>query len=185
MCLPKLTEAFTNTAGYLMFATDGVLVVLVVGDSVLIAGSLSANWIVDSGATSHMCYDKNLFVTYKKLQKTENVTLGDGKSLSVIGRGTVSLVMKLPEPRKLLETLRCWRHCMCRTCLLVSLRCPNVVGLVKLVVSSLTTTTKSGSLFLLNCQISEQVNVSVNVSIEVWHRWEAVVVRGFEADWFL
>ncbi len=82
---------------------------LVVGDSAMIAGSLSANRIVDSGATSHMCYDKNLFVTYEKLQKPENVTLGDGRSLSAVGRGTVSLVMKLPdgrtEPRKLLETL--------------------------------------------------------------------------------
>ncbi len=42
---------------------------LVVGDSALIAGSLSANWIVDSGATSHMCSDKNLFVSYEKLQR--------------------------------------------------------------------------------------------------------------------
>ncbi len=75
----------------------------------MIAGSLSANWFVDSGATSHMCYDKNLFVSYEELLKLENVTLGDGRRLSAIGRGTMLLVMKLPngrsEPRKLLETL--------------------------------------------------------------------------------
>jgi len=75
----------------------------------LIAGRMSANWIVDSGATSHMCYDRDLFVSYWELEKPEKVTISDGRSLRAIGHGTVSLTMMLPggrlEPRNLLETL--------------------------------------------------------------------------------
>ncbi len=160
-----------------MSEDDGALVV---GDSALIAGSLSANWIVDSGATSHMCYYKNLFVSYEKLQKTENVTLGDGRSLNVIGRGTVLLVMKLAdgrkEPRKLLETL----HVPDLSFNLVSVSKVSERGRIVRFVETgcefidsqnkvLATATKCGSLFALNCQTTEQVNVA-KVSLEVWHR---------------
>jgi len=75
----------------------------------LIAGGMSANWIVDSGATSHIFYDRDLFMSYQKLEKPEKVTIDDRRSLRAIGHGTVSLTMKVPggrsEPRNMLETL--------------------------------------------------------------------------------
>ena len=40
------------------FKDDGAL--LIRG---LIYGGMSPNWIVDSGATSHMCYDRDWFVS--------------------------------------------------------------------------------------------------------------------------
>ena len=52
------------------------------------------NWIVDSGATCHICNDRNSFVELHNLKKTLDVTLGDGHTLKAIGHGTVILMMK-------------------------------------------------------------------------------------------
>ena len=51
-------------------------------------------WIVDSGATSHMCYDKSCFSTLYTLESPLEVKLEDGRVLMAITRGTVSLRMK-------------------------------------------------------------------------------------------
>ena len=151
-----------------------------VGCGALIAGGMSANWVVDSGATSHMCYRRDLFVTYEKLQKPENVTLGDGRTLEAIGRGTVTLVMKLPngerEPRKLLETL----HVPDLSVNLVSVSKVSERGRVVRFVDKgceiadshdrlLATATKCGSLYFLDCLTTEQMHIA-KVSMDVWHR---------------
>ena len=34
-------------------------------------------WIVDSGATCHMCYDTRSFINLKRLETAEEITLGD------------------------------------------------------------------------------------------------------------
>ncbi len=50
----------------------------------------TADWIIDSGATSHMCTSRHLFTDYRCLQLHEKFSLGDGRSLEVVGRGTVA-----------------------------------------------------------------------------------------------
>ena len=45
------------------------------------ASSTKGAWIVDSGATSHMCNDELSFTELKLLQTPQVVTLGDGRSL--------------------------------------------------------------------------------------------------------
>ena len=65
---------------------------LVVGHT--FAARTSADWIIDSGATSHMCTSRHLFTDLNK-----KVSLGDGRSLKAVGRGTVSLIIKLPGGR--------------------------------------------------------------------------------------
>ena len=52
-------------------------------------------WIVDSGATAHMCNNKDLFRTLRST-KPSSVTLGDGHSLKSTGVGEVPLCMKIP-----------------------------------------------------------------------------------------
>ena len=49
------------------------------------------NWIVDSGATCHMCTDKAQFVKLEELKEPLEVTLGDGYALKATGRGTIFL----------------------------------------------------------------------------------------------
>ncbi len=46
------------------------------------AATTKGAWIVDSGATTHMCNDELSFTKLKQLQTPQVVTLGDGRSLS-------------------------------------------------------------------------------------------------------
>ena len=56
--------------------------------------SPETSWIVDSGATCHICNSQNHFVELQILQKPIDVTLGDGHILQATGRGTVVLMMR-------------------------------------------------------------------------------------------
>ena len=54
-----------------------------------------SDWIVDSGATSHMCNNRSMFTELNQLGANEKVTLGDGSSLDIAGEGTVDMDMLL------------------------------------------------------------------------------------------
>ena len=59
-------------------------------DAMLIGNALVASsrndWIVDLGATSHMCNNRSKFMELNELGPSEKVTLGDGSSLDVVGK---------------------------------------------------------------------------------------------------
>ena len=66
----------------------------------LSAGSIAQNhWILDSGATCHMCNNEAMFSDLQALQNPLNVTLGDGRDLHAVGRGNVVLTMNLPQDK--------------------------------------------------------------------------------------
>ena len=50
----------------------------------------------------HICQERVLFVDFKHLKMTQEVVLGDGRSLKAIGVGTVELelVVDIEEPKK-------------------------------------------------------------------------------------
>ena len=48
-------------------------------------------WVIDSGATCHMCNDDKLFVEIRCLKQPQEVTLGDGHVLEATGVGVVEL----------------------------------------------------------------------------------------------
>ena len=79
-------------------------------DALVVCHALSARskgtWIVDSGATCHMCNDQKLFKNFEPLEKSQEVTLGDGHTLEATGQGTVPLEMTLPDAK----TKRCIFH---------------------------------------------------------------------------
>ena len=54
-------------------------------------------WIVDSGATSHMCRNSKSFTTLYQLGDPVDVVLGDGRALTAVGRGKVELDIVLPN----------------------------------------------------------------------------------------
>ena len=56
---------------------------------------LSGTWIIDSGATCHMCNNKKVFIDMRHLDTPQQVTLGDGSSLEGPAEATVKLDMIL------------------------------------------------------------------------------------------
>ena len=68
---------------------------MVIGNA-LVARSRN-DWIVDSGATSHMCNDRSMFMDLKQAETDEKVVLGDGNSLKVAGEGTIDMDMLLDD----------------------------------------------------------------------------------------
>ena len=71
------------------------------GEAVVTIHALAAtsreSWIVDSGATCHMCNDRSLLVNLRPLSIPQEVTLGDGSSLEGPAEGTVKLDAILPS----------------------------------------------------------------------------------------
>lgn len=51
----------------------------------------STGWYIDSGATSHICCDKECFTTYERIVN-QQVILGDNRTLKIRGEGTVVLI---------------------------------------------------------------------------------------------
>ena len=55
------------------------------------------DWILNSGATCHICNSKELFTDFQVLSKPQKVTLGDEHSLEAVGMGSVEVRLKLPH----------------------------------------------------------------------------------------
>ena len=58
------------------------------------------NWIVDSGATCHICNSKELFEDLHPLSRPQKVTLSDGHTLEAIGTGAVEVKLKLVRSQR-------------------------------------------------------------------------------------
>ena len=79
--------------------SEGESVRLIARHALPACAGRSDSWIVDSGATCHMCNDRRQFVKMQKLEKRLEVALGDGHELEAIGRGVVVLETKLLSGR--------------------------------------------------------------------------------------
>lgn len=64
------------------------------------------HWIVDSGATCHICSSREYFETFHSLQKSLQVTLGDGHQVEATGTGIVTLKLKLPGGGSIIGSLK-------------------------------------------------------------------------------
>ena len=59
-------------------------------EQVLSAGrNTQGQWILDSGATCHMCNKESMFTDLHLLHNPLTVMLGDGRNLQAVGRGKV------------------------------------------------------------------------------------------------
>lgn len=54
-------------------------------------------WIIDSGASSHMCKNSHKFRNFHTFRRQLEVTLGDGHSLGATGKGDVTLMMNMAD----------------------------------------------------------------------------------------
>ena len=55
---------------------------------------VDTDWIVDSGATCHVCHDRSLFTDLENLKQPLDIVLGDGRSLNATASGTVILTLE-------------------------------------------------------------------------------------------
>lgn len=53
--------------------------------------SKNKDWWLDSGATIHVCHDKNMFKTYSDVKDSEKVLMGNHVTAEVAGKGTVEI----------------------------------------------------------------------------------------------
>ena len=156
-------------------------------EAVIVTHALSAtskgNWIIDSGATCHMCSDKKLFRELNDLERPQEVTLGDGHLLEATAEGTVALRTLLPDG----NTKKCSLH----NVLYVPRLSHNLLSVSKVAEAGKITkfnrcgceilngdneviafATKAGDLYYLEfCRNPQQLNVAEKVSKErLWHR---------------
>lgn len=54
-------------------------------------------WLVDSGASSHMTWQKKLFDRFRELSPPEKVRLGDGRTVDAVGIGNIKMMMNLSD----------------------------------------------------------------------------------------
>ena len=59
-------------------------------------------WLVDSGASSHMTWERNILTNYREFVQKQKVSLGDGRTVDAVGVGDVHVNMqfKVSQPRK-------------------------------------------------------------------------------------
>ena len=67
--------------------SDSDVVALVVHEMALSsANKKNVGWIIDSGATCHMCNDINAFTEYVTLRQPQEISLGDGHIVKGTGK---------------------------------------------------------------------------------------------------
>uniref|UniRef100_A0A1X7U1E6 CCHC-type domain-containing protein n=1 Tax=Amphimedon queenslandica TaxID=400682 RepID=A0A1X7U1E6_AMPQE len=59
----------------------------------------SKDWIIDSGASSHMTQRRELLVDYSEFETTKKVYLGDGPTGEAFGKGNINLLLKFQISR--------------------------------------------------------------------------------------
>ena len=61
----------------------------------VLSANRRSNWVVDSGATCHMCNNEELFDQIIGLEMPQEITVGGGHSVQATGRGDVILRMNV------------------------------------------------------------------------------------------
>ena len=159
---------------------------LVTTSQVLAADSTSkqGQWIIDSGATSHICNNEQMFVEIKSLKRSQSVILGDGHCLETTTVGAVNLKFVLPDGAT--------KDCRLHDVLYVPGLSYNLLSVSKITKTGkrvnfrdtrclvedekgrvIATASKEGNLYYLNCinvYHTPRVCVAEDNCESVWHR---------------
>ena len=87
------------------------------------ASTPSSEWIIDSGASRHMTFEKNVLKLYKEFKASEPVGLGDDHNIEALGVGKVRLQLSYTMVRVLVvgQVMCCMFLNLQQTCLVFSL----------------------------------------------------------------
>ena len=155
-------------------------IIAAVVSQVLLAAT-SKDWIIDSGATRHICGDRNAFNSYTPLNNgEEQVFMGDSSAALVVGKGKVLLKLTSGKTLSLSDVL----HVPNIRANLVSVALLSKVGIKLAFESDKIVMTKNGmfigkgycnqGLFILNILNVANGNASTSFaymvdSIDLWH----------------
>ena len=80
------------------------------GESAFMTSETSAvieQWMIDSGATSHMARSRDDFCEYAQLTVPESVVIADGSEVKVLGKGTVKLRVRVGANKYSVQCFTC------------------------------------------------------------------------------
>ena len=92
-CAKKVKEAKEDSDS----GGDESLFVATLG---LKADTQQEDWIIDSGASRHMTFQKDVLSYYRKFETPEPVGLGDGRTVNALGTGKVKIMSYLYHGKK-------------------------------------------------------------------------------------
>ena len=142
-------------------------------------GSTSDSWVMESGASSHMCKDRSAFEEYYEVQHPRNISSAKSNAkLKVMGTGVVKL--RVWTGRRWIDArLKNTLHVQDLTKILFSLtvaasremkvEITQNECVIKRHGVPVATGTKKGSLLYLNANTEDECHVA-KVDTEVWHR---------------
>ena len=58
-----------------------------------------SNWIIDSGASQHLCRNRREFITYRTVSQSQAITIADGTKLSAHGIGDIEIKTEVGQIR--------------------------------------------------------------------------------------
>ena len=155
-------------------------------NEVLMAGIEENEWIIDSGASRHMTFQRDVLRHYEEFEKPELVGLGDGRTVEALGTGEVKFISYLPHNRRVVGWMSNVLYVPQLASNLFSVRAStlreNIVSFgsqcwirnkkKRLICTGL----PAGKLYKLNCEVMKSLKGRANIAeeasekIDLWHR---------------
>ena len=139
-------------------------------------------WIIDSGASAHMCNNKTLFTKIDST-KTSSVTVGDGRGLRCAGVGEVMLCLEVPGGKTQRTAVRDVLYVPGLAFNLFSVPMANQKGCAVVFENGksevmregrvMATGSRSGSLYYLDCKSTPEAHVTTGEKEskeDLWHQ---------------
>ena len=77
--------------------SDADIGVVVVSHALSSESDCGRKWIIDSGATCHMCNDESMFEDLKCAEDAQEIQVGDGYKVKACGKGNIRLKVEVSE----------------------------------------------------------------------------------------
>ena len=134
-------------------------------------------WWIDSGASRHMCFDRDWFKSYSPMENGKNILLGDSHTTQVLGSGEIQIMFTSGR----MVTLKNVLHVSEIRKILVSGFLLNKAGFKQVFESDQYVLSKNGmfvgkgyacdGMFKLNIEMNKKSNVSVYIvsCVNIWH----------------
>jgi hypothetical protein len=95
-----MTSGQSNTGHANLASTDEFLL-----SATTTVPSSDNTWVIDSGATNHMCRERDRFVDFIDNDENHSIHIGDGKILTSAGKGDVRIILKNGKSARITSVL--------------------------------------------------------------------------------